>query len=106
MDVFSSVSPLGFVKDGKNLNYYDIPELKRDLEEFMVVSLRRQIDLGADRKIAYSIGMGENVKYIRYINNKYQLFDDIKVLPHPRWIMQYRRKRVDEFVNEYQRELV
>lgn len=103
--LFSSVSPLGFVKDGKNLNYYDIPELKKNLEEFMADSLKQQIDLGADKKIAYSIGMGENVKYIRYINKKYNLFDKVKVLPHPRWIMQYRRKRVDEFVMVYLKEL-
>lgn len=103
--LFSSVSPLGFVKDGKNLNYYDIPALKKKLEPFMVDSLKKQIEIGGTREIAFSIGMGENVKYIQYLNDKHQLFSEIKALPHPRWIMQYRRKRVDEFMKEYLEEL-
>lgn len=99
--LFSSVSPLGFVKDGKNLNYYDIPELKNSLEPFMVHSLRRQIELGGREDIAFCIGMGENYKYLKYLNAKYNLFKTIDVLPHPRWVLQYRRKKLDVYLAEY-----
>ena len=103
--LFSSVYPLGFVKEGKNLNYYDIPELKEQIESFMVDSLRQQIDLGGSDEIAFSIGMGENIKYLRNLNNKYSLFKSLLALPHPRWIMQYRRKRIDEFLEIYKNDL-
>jgi hypothetical protein len=98
---FTSVSPLGFVRNNVNINYYDIPELRDFLEPYMVKSLRQQIELGAIRKIAYSMGKGQNFKYLQYLNKKYQLFDEVKPLPHPRWVMQYRLKRKQEFIDEY-----
>ncbi len=98
---FTSVSPLGFVKEGVNLNYYDIPEVRDFLEPYMVKSLRQQIDIGAIKSVAFSMGKGQNVKYLKYLNNKYKLFDDIQPLPHPRWVMQYRLKRKREFIDEY-----
>ncbi len=97
---FTSVSPLGFVKDGKNLNYYDIKELQEGLEGYIVQHLRKQIDFGS-RAIAYSLGKGKNIKYLKWLNKKYELFEDVKPLPHPRWVMQYRLKRLDEFIEEY-----
>jgi len=98
---FTSVSPLGFVKDGLNLNYYDLPALQKFLEPYMVNSLRQQIEIGGRRQIAFSMGKGKNFKYLQYLNNKYHLFDKVEPLPHPRWIMQYRLKRKEEFINEY-----
>lgn len=98
---FTSVSPLGFVKNGVNVNYYDIPKLRDFLEPFMVKSLRRQIEMGAMKNIAFSMGKGQNVKYLNYLNSKYQLFEAIEALPHPRWVMQYKLKRKDEFIREY-----
>jgi len=98
---FTSVSPLGFVKDGVNLNYYDIPEVRDFLEPHMVKSLRQQIAIGAIAEIAYSMGKGQNLKYLKYLNAKYDLFKAIEPLPHPRWVMQYRLKRKGEFIDEY-----
>ncbi|MTI23245.1 DUF4918 family protein [Fulvivirga sp. RKSG066] len=97
---FSSVSPLGFVKDGKNLNYYDIKELQDNLEPYIIENLKKQIAFGAN-PVAYSLGKGKNIKYLQWLNKKYQLFEAIKPLPHPRWVMQYRLKRLDEFLLEY-----
>jgi len=97
---FTSVSPLGFVKDGKNLNYYDIKELQQGLEQYIVDHLMDQIAFGS-RPIAYSLGKGQNIKYLKWLNKKYELFEDIRPLPHPRWVMQYRLKRLDEFIEEY-----
>ena len=42
----SAVSPLGFTKDGKNANYYDIKELQDGLHDFIVDCLQRQISFG------------------------------------------------------------
>ena len=97
---FTSVSPLGFVRDGINVNYYDFPELRDFLEPYMVKSLRQQIKFGAN-KIAFSMGKGKNIQYLKYLNEKYELFDDIRPLPHPRWVMQYRLKGKQEFIDQY-----
>ncbi|UII34013.1 DUF4918 family protein [Fulvivirga ulvae] len=97
---FTSVSPLGFVKDGKNLNYYDIPALQEALEGYIVEEMKKQLEFGA-KDIAFSLGMGKNIAYLKKLNARHKLFKEIVPLPHPRWIMQYRLKRLDEFVQEY-----
>jgi hypothetical protein len=101
---FSAVSPIGFVKNGKNLNYYDDRELQDAWESFMVNSLRVQLDF-CDNDEVYSIGMGKNVQFLNDLNKKYKLFGKINALPHPRWIMQYRLKRKQEFIDEYRDKL-
>lgn len=97
---FTSVSPLGFVSDGKNLNYYDIPALQLALEDYIVSEMKKQIDFGT-HDVAFSLGMGKNIAYLKKLNEKHQLFREIIPLPHPRWVMQYRLKRLDEFIMEY-----
>ena len=57
--------------------------------------------MGISRERAYSVGKGKNVQFLEWINKKYQLFEEIIPLPHPRWVMQYRLKRKDEFIKEY-----
>lgn len=99
--LFAAMSPLGFVRAGKNLNYYDIPELRERLEGFMVDSLRSHLSMGADRRKAFVLGMGQNAAHMQRLNEKYRLFDELVPLPHPRWIMQYRLKRKREFIDLY-----
>ncbi|MEM0940569.1 MAG: uracil-DNA glycosylase family protein [Bacteroidota bacterium] len=97
----SAVSPLGYVREGINLNYYDIKGFKELFEEYTVTEIKKQFVLGISRKTAFSLGMGQNVKYLNWLNNSYHLFEKIIPLPHPRWIMQYRLKRKEAFIQEY-----
>ena len=102
---FYSVSPVGFTKGGKNFNYYDDPKLKEALEEFIVRSFEEHFRMGMSREVAYSLGQGRNITELQGLNKKYGFFKDIKPLPHPRWVMQYRLKRKEEFIDMYLREL-
>jgi len=97
---FTSVSPIGFVKEGKNLNYYDIKELEEALEPYIVSEMKKQLEFGA-KPIAYSLGMGKNIAYLKKLNAKHHFFESIEPLPHPRWVMQYRLKRIQEFIDLY-----
>ncbi len=101
---FTSVCPLGFTKEGKNLNYYDLPALQKALDPYMVEQLKKQIAFGAN-PVAYSLGMGKNIAYLNKMNAKYHLFQRIEPLPHPRWIMQYRLKKLQEFIDLYKSSL-
>ena len=66
---FTSVSPIGFVKAGKNLNYYDQKDLEEQLESFIISSLQKQINsINTNRKIAFSLGQGKNFKYLEKLN--------------------------------------
>jgi len=101
----TAMSPLGFVRDGKNLNYYDDKQLIKDFEPFMLKCIRQQQDTMPTTDICYCMGEGENYKYFSKVNEKYKFFAEIIPLPHPRWVMQYRRKRIGEFVDLYLKRL-
>ena len=97
----NSISPLGFVHEGKNLNYYDSPLLKRSLEPFIRKSITSIVDLGIERRIVYCLGEGENYRFIQRMNGEENWFHEIIPLAHPRFIMQYRRKYLAEYVADY-----
>lgn len=97
----TAVSPLGFTRDGKNLNYYDDPALARAVTPFIVTSIAQQIALGCRRDHAVVIGLGDNQRFLRELNEKHGFFEAIHALEHPRWIMQYKRKRVASYLRKY-----
>jgi hypothetical protein len=102
---FSAISPLGFTKDGKNLNYYDVKELQTTIKDFIVESLEKQLKFGIKTSICYCLGEGENFKFLSRLNSELKIFQTIIPLAHPRFIMQYRRKMVGEYVDSYLRAL-
>ena len=105
--LFSAVSPVGFTMGGKNLNYYDHPSLKNEeWRTFMVHCLQQQLAIGANQRVAYVLGQGENLKFLSRLNEQWGFFEKLEVLPHPRWIMQYRLKRLDEFIGVYRNKLL
>lgn len=98
---FSSVSPLGFTRDGKNLNYYDQKDLQNAVYDFIIRSLKTQLTFNISTDAAFCLGEGQNFKFLQALNKEHQFFGVIVPLPHPRFIMQYRRKRLDEFIGIY-----
>lgn len=97
----NSISPLGFTRDGKNLNYYDTPELQKSLENFIVQSVYQILKLGVTRERAFCLGEGENYRYLTKLNEKEKIFKAVIPLAHPRFIMQYKRKKIDQYVKDY-----
>jgi hypothetical protein len=53
------------------------------------------------REVCFCLGDGKNYKYLSKLNSEYSFFKKIVPLPHPRFIMQYRRKKIPAFVNMY-----
>lgn len=101
----SSVCPLGFIKEGKNINYYDDKQLLEVVEPFIVSSMEYLMQMPFDKAICYCIGGEKNYKYLSLLNKKQGWFEQIASLPHPRFIMQYKRKQKEEFVEMYLRVL-
>ncbi len=95
-----AVSPLGFIKNGKNYNYYDSNELFHRLKRFILKSLVEQVGLGINSRKCFCLGQGKNFEYLKTLNNDLKLFSEIVPLPHPRWVMQYRRKKLDEILEQ------
>ncbi|MBP9924716.1 MAG: DUF4918 family protein [Cyclobacteriaceae bacterium] len=97
----TSVSPLGFTKDGKNLNYYDDKKLIKQLNPFILSSITKQLQFGIDTKTAYCLGEGENYKFLSKLNAEHQFFENLIPLAHPRFIMQYKRKSLNHYMDHY-----
>ncbi len=102
----TSLSPLGFVKNGKNYNYYDDPQLSKVIRPFIIRNIETQLKFGADTSKVFCLGQGKNFEYLSKINDEYQWWERVIPLPHPRWVMQYRLKRKEEFVELYKKTLV
>jgi hypothetical protein len=101
----SAICPLGFTKGGINMNYYDEAGLAKAVTPFIVRTLRQQIALGARRDVAVVLGRGTNLRFIQRLNDEHGFFDELRGLDHPRFIMQYRRKRVAEYLRTYEQTL-
>ena len=97
----SSISPLGFTKNGKNLNYYDDKQLQSALEPFITKSIAQQLRIFRPSQICICIGGEKNFNYFLALNQKLQFFKEIIPLAHPRFIMQYRRKQKEKYLLEY-----
>lgn len=97
----TSLSPLGFIKDGINYNYYDDKELSRIVRPFIIKNIETQLQFGADRTKVFCLGQGKNFEYLSKLNDEYHWWESVVPLPHPRWIMQYRLKRKGEFIKAY-----
>ncbi len=97
----TAVSPLGFIKNGKNINYYDFPELRTMCLPFIVKSMQEQISFGASRRVCVCLGEGKNDRFLRQLNAEHGFFKEIFSLPHPRFIMQYRYRQIDSYIREY-----
>ncbi len=97
----TAVSPLGFTKNGKNLNYYDDKNLQTGITDFVVECMNKQLDFGIGREVAFCLGDGKNYKYLSKLNNEKKFFNKIIPLSHPRFIMQYKLKKKEQYISSY-----
>ena len=97
----SAVCPLGFTRKGINLNYYDDRRLERAVTPFIVWSIERHIAFGCRRDHVVILGRGENARFLERLNDEYGWFEHVHSLDHPRFIMQYRRKSLPDYLELY-----
>jgi len=97
----TAVSPLGFTCNGTNYNYYDDQRVFAILKPFIVRSLTDQLALGARRDAAILFGTGKNQRVFTELNQEHRFFSRVYALEHPRFIMQYRRKRLRDYFGKY-----
>lgn len=96
----SAIYSLALMKDGKNYNYYDSKELFAFLKPHLALVLKEQIKFGANQRVVICLGK-KNAEYLKILNDELFLFNKIEVLNHPRFIMQYRRKKIELYLEKY-----
>jgi len=102
----NSVCPLGFIVNGKNgkevnYNYYDSKELTQAVSGFIVECIEKQLEFPIKRDVCFCLGTGKNYDFLNALNDKHNFFGKIVPLDHPRFVMQYRLKRKQEYVEKY-----
>jgi hypothetical protein len=102
----SAVSPLGFTSLGKsgkevNYNYYENKKLTKAIYPFIMDSIEKQLEFGINRNVCFCLGTGQNFKFLLLLNREYHFFDLIEPLEHPRYIMQYKSKQKNLYINIY-----
>ena len=86
----NSPFPLAIVRKSKegnwlNANYYDDKTLFETVKDYMIASLKQHISLGLDTSKVYILGK-KNATFIQKLNKEANLFGNMKVLEHPRYI--------------------
>jgi hypothetical protein len=97
----TAISPLGYVKDGINLNYYDDKKLQEAATPFIIECINQQLEWNVNREKCICIGGEKNYKFFLSLNKEYKWFKEIIPLPHPRFILQYRRKNKEIYLSQY-----
>ncbi|HET6996237.1 MAG TPA: uracil-DNA glycosylase family protein [Chitinophagaceae bacterium] len=97
----SAVSPLGFTKNGININYYDEKGLQQAVTPFILEQLQKQLSFEFLTDRCICIGGEKNFKFLTSLNKEHKFFKTIIPLPHPRFILQYRRKQKEKYLQEY-----
>jgi hypothetical protein len=97
----SAISPLGYIKDGINLNYYDDKKLQEAVTPFVVDCINKQLKWNVNSEKCICIGGEKNYKFFNKLNEKHAWFKEIIPLAHPRFILQYRRKTKEIYLSQY-----
>lgn len=97
----TALYPLALVRHGKNYNFYDEPALFTTLKPAIVENIKAQLEFGANRKHAVCLGR-KNGDYLKKLNREYGFFNSLTILDHPRYIMQYKLRQLDSYLDQYQ----
>ena len=96
----TALYPFALIKDGKNFNYYDEKPLAQKLKPEIVRTIKTQIEFGARRDKVILLGK-KNAEYFSVMNEEQKFFKRVTVLEHPRYIMQYKLKKLDFYIKKY-----
>ncbi len=90
----TNISAVGYVKNGRNQTYHDLPEAalrvveRNFMEEMAAVQPARIIALGQHPRATLGKLFSSSTR-------------EIDFLPHPSWIMTYRQREADAWVGRY-----
>ena len=101
----NSPFPLAIVRKSKegnwlNANYYDDKKLFEMVKDYMIATLQQHISLGLYTSEVYILGK-KNATFIQKLNKEANLFGNLKVLEHPRYIQQYKSKAKQLYIDKY-----
>ncbi len=101
-DVYmSALCPLGFTRHDVNINFYDDVQLAKTIRPKIIEWMSQALDAGVRRDVTIVLGAGKLRSFMeKHIRTDVGLAE-VVYLDHPRYIMQYRRRDVEAYVELY-----
>lgn len=101
-----ALCPLGFTRMGPkgtalNLNYYDDANLQKAITPVVAQWLKDLLATGLRSDVMACIGTGKNLAFLKKLNAKHGFFGRIIPLEHPRFVMQYKYKTLEVYIDRY-----
>lgn len=96
----TSLYPLALVKGGKNYNFYDDKATTNTLWPVITESVRQQLTFGARRDVVICLGR-KNEQFLKRLNAENNFFGKVLTLDHPRYILQYKSKAINSYIEQY-----
>jgi len=94
-----AVFPFEVLVRGEYRNYYEA-DVWENLRSAILDCLKKMAGFGSNRRVVI-LGSADNKRYFDELNAEVGLFEVAGVLDHPRYIMQYKRDHVDDYVASY-----
>lgn len=101
-DVYlSALSPLGFVRNGVNINFYDDAALEKMMTPHIIEWMNDVFAHSVRRDVTILLGSGKLRTFMERSVRDAVGIKEVIYLDHPRYIMQYRRRDVGDYVQLY-----
>lgn len=71
------------------------------IKGFLINSIKAHIAKGIKTDVCFCLGSGKNFKIINKLNQEHGFFNKLIPLEHPRYIMQYKSKHKQEYIEKY-----
>ena len=102
----NSPLPLGLLKKQAsgsfvNANYYDTKALLVSSQPLIDYAMSYYQKMSLNREVVYCLGQGKNYHYLKKQNTITKYFKQIIPLAHPRYIVQYKSKFIDNYIDDY-----
>lgn len=92
-----AICPIGLLRQGKNFNYYDDTSYYELIRPNIESHLQELFNQNVHEKVII-IGKGKNERFFKELTRAEIPYES---LPHPRWIMQYKRKEMHSWIDKY-----
>lgn len=101
-DVYmSALSPLGFIREGVNINFYDDAALEKMMRPHIIGWMNDVFAHAVRRDVTILLGSGKLRTFMERSVKEAIGVSEVIYLDHPRYIMQYRRREIEQYIQLY-----
>lgn len=94
-----AMMPVTVTKKSNYANYYG-NDVVEDLKDLVEENVRWTSKLPSTGKLVI-LGSGENHKFFEEMQGSPFGYNEVRVVPHPRWVMQYNSSKLDHYIDQY-----